>query len=174
VIQCSHTRNDMPDSRIHREDFVLGALISLVKYQFGYGGYIENLDVAGGGAHITVHTPILGHYDIVTYMGSQTEMELLLQACYVYQELRRLVGTSPHKSVIARLAEAGGNTLIQTQLTPVLVGQGFARGVLLALLGEEQEPHREAIDRLSEDELATVAVLVHEGEPLADALALCA
>jgi hypothetical protein len=153
----------MTDSRINREDFVTGALLSLVKYQFGYGGFIESLDVAGGGAHITVHTPILNHHDIVTYTGDRTEMDLLLRACYIYQELRRLTGTKPLKAVIGRLAAAGGNTLIQTQLTPILVGQGLAKGVFLALLGEELESHQDAIDRLSEEELATIAVLVHEG-----------
>jgi hypothetical protein len=52
-----------------------------------------------------------------------------------------------------------------------LTGQPFARAVYMNLMGPEAEQHEKALIGLSDDDLAAVAVMVHEGLSLDEVLA---
>lgn len=69
--QCPSTNDERPVDR---------ALISLVKYELGYGGVITQLTKT----KIVVNTRILNCSDIVTFEGSENDMRPLVEAASLY------------------------------------------------------------------------------------------
>jgi hypothetical protein len=74
---------------------VAKAFVALLRYNFGYGALIQNMN----DSYICVKTPCLGsvtgsRYDIVKFYGSITEMSMLVQATIAFLGLKEIVAQS--------------------------------------------------------------------------------
>ncbi len=174
MIRCQSVRSDMRDLPSQSERTVTDALTSLVTYQFGYGGQVKDVHRDGDTVALLVHTPILGHTDEVTYVGSRAEMASLLRAAYYHMELTRRHGRPIMEAAMDQVAAVTQRTILVTNLFNLVSGGSLAKGVYLMLLGEAYAPHMDRLRCLPLADLSDLVTLALEGTPPEEILALCA
>lgn len=137
---------------VERDDTVGRMLVSLVQYELGFGGTVQEVS----STRIVVKTSFSGNYDIVEVSGAEDDMKPLLLGVAAYAEVRM----SAHEALVSgalevlRLPGGGYRPLNVATLGPFLIGQAPVKLALLVAAGIEP----------------TEAMLTHSIEAVADAV----
>lgn len=151
--------NGAPDPWVVERDFTLGnALVSLIKYELGFGGSVQELSAT----RIVVKTSFFGNYDIVEFSGAEDAMRPLLLGVGAYSEVRK----SAHEALVfstlevLRLPGGGYRPLDVATLGPFLIGQAPVKLALLVAAGIE--PTEAMLTHTTEDVAAVVQMALDD------------
>lgn len=113
------------------------ALISFVKFELGYGGYVSDLKQDDDKIVITTRTQVMSKIDTTIFSGPIKEMMILIEIAYLMNKIntdhrKELVDTT-----ISSLGEHAGIPFILVHAAPLIMGALAAKVALLAVLGAE-------------------------------------
>lgn len=142
-ITYNNTRYE-PDGRLcagsPEQQLSIGkAIVKLVRYEFGYGGRITQLE----STHIIVRTSCMGfgqsRYDIVEFRGTEEEMKPLLAATAVWYGLRQQTDEAVTQKTIESIMANGLTKPIEVAMMSSLMHHGRVPLALCAIAGLTEE-----------------------------------
>ncbi len=106
------------------------ALVSLVRFELGYGGYVRHVDTT----EVVTVTQVMAAMDTVTFTGSIAEMRHLVSVAAAHVAIN---GGATRTTLIEKMSGpivelANGNALLITHMGPIILGTSMARAALLA------------------------------------------
>lgn len=150
---------DMPALRQVSES---EALVTLLKFELGYGGQVVKVDCTGDRVTVTTCTRVLACTDYMTFSGSKKDMETFCRVVSAWALFLKTNGR-PLAGAVADLL-GGQNTFIQTGLGPMLMGEGAARAALFMAFDVPEEAYQGLRKAKFEDVIA--AVCLNPQDPL--------
>lgn len=149
---------------ISRNDTVANALISLIKYEIGYGGHVTDIHPT----RVVIRTQVLGCTDTTTYSGSEEDMKPLLEtACYEVMSRKHVDMDAIFEKMKAWLPDMRAGFVVWS--SGLFIGAEKVR--LLLILASGLDPKDERVKKLKSDDLEAVMKLVADGAQPEDALA---
>ena len=135
IIRYKNSRyNGAPEPHVVQHDKTVGeALVSLVQYELGSGGAVQEVS----STKIVVKTTFFDNYDIVEFFGTEDAMKPLLLGAAAYVQVRE----SAHDALLSgtlevlRLPGGGYRPLDVATLGPFLMGQAPVKLALLVAAG---------------------------------------
>lgn len=118
---------------IKRQQSIGQALVSLVYYELGYGGFPLMISKT----EIKVRTNILGRYDITSFSGSEGEIFYLLEAMNAFYKNDSEVGQRIFKAMAGN--RGGLSAFVCTRVLPVIAGTITSKSILVAMLVKEDQ-----------------------------------
>lgn len=171
-----HTQRYEPDDRlcgdpITREESQGQAVVSLVRYELGYGGHITDLQPTS----VTVRTSCLGRYDITRYSGTEAEMRPLLLAVGYWLEGQQHHGEAQISQTVDQMMLNGYNRPIHAVMMSTLMFSGWVSPILCAAAGLSEAQIRALLEKKpKQDVLDPIIELLIDGSPVEECLALVA
>ncbi|OQA03063.1 MAG: hypothetical protein BWY68_00849 [bacterium ADurb.Bin400] len=141
------------------------ALEDLLLYQLGFGGFV----VEAGPTKLVTRTRVLGDLDVVTFEGSEKEMELLGNAAAVFMRLAEARRANP--GTAERIWEAlpktkcgGVSPVIANMFVPMLLSNRLPK--MAALIAVGVEPNDELLAVEDKDLVAAATLHWETGVPI--------
>ena len=137
----SDGRRCMPEGKgpmAERDQTVADSVVSLVKYELGFGGHpTEVTDTM-----VTTRTNVFGRYDVTTFTGTKEEMRPLVLACFFWATLNK----DKKRMIDFRMdlwekvmGDQAGVPLLICNFEPIVSGQAIAKQICLFLIGQNNE-----------------------------------
>jgi hypothetical protein len=122
-------------------------------YEIGYGG--RPIEVTP--TRISIRTLVMSCVDTTIFEGSEEEMIPLLSALGAYFSA---VDTTSQEEMVERIIElTGGNALLVTMGSGLIMGREILRRIFLMALGIQAE----RLSGITDEQLVPVAELIREG-----------
>jgi len=131
------------------------AIISMIKFEFSYGGQVVEFTKD----RLVVQTRVVNKLDTVTYTGPEVEMKELIGAAALWA---KSCECDDMDKLADQLCEVTGGVPFYISLAaPMLIGQQRVKRMIALTLGLTELP-KELLE-MNESEIAAIAALVREG-----------
>lgn len=127
-----------PDYPARHERTVAQAMVSLVKYELGYGGVITNVVIAEDRATIEVKTRVMAKLDTVWFEGDIEEMKPLLSVAYHHLKVMSENREDLVEGTVRVMEKHGlvpGLPLFITTASPMIMGDMATKTAMLGAMG---------------------------------------
>lgn len=112
------------------------ALETLLKFELGFGGKVT----AASKTSLEVTTPVLAKIDRTVFLGTEEEMDPLLQVIGTYFGVQKQVGDQVTDTIGSHLVKiTKGNPFLITNLFPIERGTSLTKMALVCLLTNDEE-----------------------------------
>ncbi len=152
---------------------VSDALHSLIKFEIGYGGTIQDITRE----RVVIKTEVMAAVDTVTFEGTEEEMALLVEAAGFAIMANPFGDQAPEaykdKVVGDVMAFTKGLPLLVRMGSGIIMGNTVSKVVLLSMIGSQE--HAEHLSSIRNDDLFAIMMLVRQDKvSIDDALMLMA